>query len=353
MLTYFKTGLLIVALALAVSTVEAGDKSRIGTAAGQELRIPVGSRGTALGGAILASVNGAEALHWNPSGVVFGSTKREAVFSYLDYIADMKMNYFALTSKLRDDIAIGVSAKVFSIGDIVVTTEDAPEGTGEVLNPTFSCVSFTYSQMLTDRVAFGTTIKFIHEGIKRESANGLAFDFGFQYKTALKGLTLAIAMRNFGPDLRFDGPDLERSVSLSDVLPSADPQATSRNFRTSLAAAELPTTVELGFSYDFYENELGKAAFSATFRNNNLATDEYQAGVEYDMKKLIQLRGGYIMSPTGGVLPNGFSKQYILGPTFGFGLSVPMGGTAVKVDYAYGQTEFFQNNHWLTVGLGF
>ncbi len=196
MFRYFKAGLLFVATALAVSTVDAGDQSRIGTAAGQALRIPVGSRGTALGGSILASVNGSEALHWNPSGVVLGANRREAIFSYLDYIADMKMNYFALSSKLRDDIAIGISAKVFSIGDIVVTTEDAPEGTGEVLNPTFSCVSFTYSQMLTDRVAFGTTIKYIHEGLKRETAQGLAFDFGFQYKTALKGLTLAIAMRN-------------------------------------------------------------------------------------------------------------------------------------------------------------
>ena len=144
----FSAGLTV--CALIVSGADAGDQSRIGTAAAQELRIPVGSRGTALGGAILASVNGAEAMHWNPSGVVFGGTKREAVFSYLDYMADMNMNYFAVTTKLRDDIAVGVSAKVFSVGDIIVTTEEAPEGTGEVLNPTFSCVSFTYSCYSSD-----------------------------------------------------------------------------------------------------------------------------------------------------------------------------------------------------------
>ena len=48
---------------------------------------------------------------------------------------------------------------------------------------------------------------------------------GFQYKTALKGLTLGIAMQNFGPDLRFDGPDLDRVVKLQDAVPEADPQA--------------------------------------------------------------------------------------------------------------------------------
>jgi hypothetical protein len=345
----------LLSCALVVSSADAGDQSRIGTAAAQELRIPVGSRGTALGGAILASVNGADAMYWNPSGVVFGSSKREAIFSYLDYMADMNMNYFAITTKLRDDIAVGVSAKVFSVGDIVVTTEEAPEGTGEILQPTFSTVSFTYSQKLTDRVAFGSTIKYIHEGIKRESANGVAFDFGFQYKTALQGLTLAIAMRNFGPDLRFNGPDLDRTVSLSDALPNADPQATSRIFRTALASAELPTSIEIGVAYDFLASDLGKATFTATFRNNNLATDEYQAGIEYDVRQMFQLRGGYVLSPTGDTLPNGFNKEYILGPSFGFGLNVPMGGDnrAFRVDYAYGKTEFFQDNHWLTVGLGF
>ena len=268
--------LIAAAFVLAVGNADAGDTGRIGTAAGQELRIPVGSYGTALGGSVLATVKGAEALYWNPSGLVFGDQKREVLFSYLDYIADMNMSYFGLTTKLRDDISIGVSTKVLSVGDIIVTTEDSPEGTGEVLQPRFSTVGLTYSQRLTDRISFGTTVKYIHEGIKRETANGLAFDFGFQYKTQLQGFTLAVAMRNFGPDLKFDGADLERSVKLEDAIPSADPQASSRNFRTSLAPAELPTSVELGFAYEFFQGPMGKAVFSATFRNNNLATDEYQ-----------------------------------------------------------------------------
>lgn len=75
---------LFAALALIAQDARAGDESRIGTAAAQELRIPIGSRGTALGGAILAHVKGAEALQWNPSGLVFGTHKREAIFSYLD-----------------------------------------------------------------------------------------------------------------------------------------------------------------------------------------------------------------------------------------------------------------------------
>jgi|SaaInl7_200m_RNA_FD_contig_111_188247_length_7712_multi_4_in_0_out_0_3 hypothetical protein len=340
-------------LLAAFAEADAGNQERIGTAAAQELRIPVGSRGTALGGAALANVRGLEAMYWNPAGLVLGETKREVTFSYLDYMADMNMNYFAISTKVRDDISIGLSAKVLSVGDIIVTTEQNPEGTGEILTPTFSIISATFSQQWTDRVIFGMTAKYIHEGIKREVASGLAFDFGFQYVTGLKALKLGVAMRNFGPDIKFDGPDLERSVSLSDAVPSADPNATSRFFRTPLAAAELPTSIELGMSYDLVENETGKAVFSAAFRSNNLAADEYQAGVEYEFRKTLSLRGGYAASPEGDVTPSGFKKQYILGPSFGFGLNLPLGTTSIKVDYAVGQTEFFQDNHWLTVSMGF
>ena len=48
------------------------------------------------------------------------------------------------------------------------------------------------------------------------------------------------------------------------------------------------------------------------------------------MKQVLQLRGGYVASPTGDALPNGFKKEYILGPTFGFGLNVPMGSMAFQ-----------------------
>jgi hypothetical protein len=37
----------------------------------------------------------------------------------------------------------------------------------------------------------------------------------------------------------------------------------------------------------------------------------------------------------------------------GFGLALPAGEYNTTIDYAYGKTEFFQDNHWLTVGFGF
>lgn len=345
-------GATILAL-LAPALVFAGETERIGTSAAPQLRIPVGSRGTALGGSILASVKGADGLFWNPAGVAFSETTREITYSYLDYIADMSMNYMGLITKVGESTTLGISVKILSVGDIVVTTEASPEGTGDIISPNFSVIGFTYSQQFTDRVSFGTTIKYINESVRRISASGLAFDFGFQYYTGLKGLSLGVAIRNLGPDLRYDGADLDVPVQLGDALPNAEATSASRNFRTSLSSSELPTSIELGMAYELYQGPQGKGTFYATFRNNNLSTDEYQAGVEFELLGALQLRGGYSVSPEGDVQANGFKKEYILGPTAGFGLKVPVSDYNLAIDYAYGQTEFFEDNHWLTVGFGF
>ncbi len=264
-------GALLFAALLMPSLVQAANTERIGLAAAQELRIPVGSRGTAMGGAIMASVSGAEALYWNPAGVALGDTPREFTFSYLDYIADMSMSYIGVTTKIGESSTIGISAKILSVGDIIVTTESSPEGTGEVITPNFSVIGFTYSRQFTDRVSFGATGKFIHEGVRRVSATGMAFDFGFQYYTGLKGLSLGIAIRNLGSDMKFDGADLDVPVVLGDALTEAESSAGARNFRTSLAPAELPTSIELGLAYEMYTGQQGTGTFHATFRNNNLS----------------------------------------------------------------------------------
>ncbi len=85
-----KTLWLSLALVIALSAMLlAGSEDRIGTAGAQELRISVGSRGVAMGGALVANCSGTEALYWNPAGVVRQSGT-EAMFSHLDYFAGMK-----------------------------------------------------------------------------------------------------------------------------------------------------------------------------------------------------------------------------------------------------------------------
>ncbi|HDS00487.1 MAG TPA: hypothetical protein ENO07_00575, partial [candidate division Zixibacteria bacterium] len=91
---------------LCSAALYAGGDERIGTSGAQELRIPVGSRMSALAGAGVAEAVGAEALYWNPAGVAYYDGT-EVMFTHLQYFADIDVNYFAATTAIEDFGSIG------------------------------------------------------------------------------------------------------------------------------------------------------------------------------------------------------------------------------------------------------
>jgi len=316
-----------------------GSGLKVGTAGAQELRLPVGSYATSLGGAVIANVRGAEALYWNPAGVaqVEGS---QAMFSRMNYLAGIDLTYFGVCTNLGGFGSLGLSAKVLSIGDIPVTTVENPEGTGENYSPTFTVLGLTYSRQMTDRVSFGTTMMYLSENIMRERAYGLAFDFGFQYVPGWRRLRLGFVVKNYGPSMRFDGPDFEYKL-----LPTEDnPQASTRMMRTQSADFELPSSIQFGTSYELIDQGDNRATLVGNFQSNNFSEDEYRGGIEYSYRDMLFLRGGY----------RGTSqKGYLFGPAFGFGLRFPLGSTKVDFDYSYLSTEYFDANQILTLKLSF
>ena len=61
----------------------------------------------------------------------------EAMFSYMSYLADINISYFAVSSVLGDLGSVALSFKTFDFGDIPVTTNDFPDGTGKTYSPQF------------------------------------------------------------------------------------------------------------------------------------------------------------------------------------------------------------------------
>ena len=327
-----KTFLLIVALLLLTfQSIMAGNENRIGTACAAELLIAVGSRGTAMGGSVVANSYGVDAIFWNPAGLAW-LEGTEVMASHLPYIADIDVTYIAVGKQLEDFGTLALSLKVVSIGAIEETTTDFPNGTGSIFEPTMAVIGLTFAKAVSTQVNFGITGRYIREQIFEVSASGLSFDFGFTYEPRIYGLTLGLAIRNYGPDIVFSGSGFERSTA-------------GRPLASSEAGSELPTSIDLGLAYNFMNNGLNSATMSTNFRSNNLSNDNWNSGLEYVYDERYSLRAGYNYSA---------QDNYLYGFSLGAGVSVDLGEDArLTFEYSWTDTEVFNSNQYFTVKASF
>ena len=99
--------------------IEEREFSKIGVGTGTFLQIPVGARGTALGGAFSAIADDPTALYWNPAGIT--QNKGTAVTaSYSSMFAGLTHNFAGATFSVGESNKLGISAVSFSSGDIPV-----------------------------------------------------------------------------------------------------------------------------------------------------------------------------------------------------------------------------------------
>jgi len=330
---------LAIGLAALATQAEAGSERRIGTAGAQELRIPVGTRGIALAGATVASNHGLESVFYNPAGLA-SSEGVEAYFSNTSYIADIDVRYLALSTRQYWG-SIALTAKVMDLGELVVTTEDAPDGTGQVENLTFAVIGLTGSRYLTDAISFGISAHYVSESVLDVSAKGVSFDMGLHYDLPWRNARFGLVMKNLGPDMRFDGSDLEHSVQ----IPGSNPNSRPRILRTQSAAFELPTFFQLGGELSAWQSGDNQVIGYGTYQSNNFSQDEFRGGIEYMYQDLLSLRGGYVYAD---------QNEYLYGPTFGVGLGLPLGGGRIGVDYAFQSVDsFFDDLHTFSAKFSF
>jgi hypothetical protein len=327
--------LMIVTVLLAVASAPAfaGSGTKLGTAGGQELLIPIGSRGTAMGGAAVASPSGLEAIYWNPAGL---STLEgtEAMFSHQPYFAGIKINFFGIATAVEGVGTLALSAKVVNIGDMEQTTFQAIEGNGKIFSPTLSVIGVTYARQLTANVGLGINGSWINEKIFEVSSSGLAFDFGVTFDPKWRGLQMGIAIKNYGPDMKFSGPGFDRSYE----------EAGRRDLMGKAMGFSLPSHFNLGLSYPLYSQDKSSVLVAGNFQSNNFSDDHWQGGAEYSYDNKYFLRAGYNYSQ---------QTSYLYGLSLGGGLTVPLGTTKLTFEYAWTQTDTFADNQFFTLRMNF
>lgn len=333
---------IIILLALLTGIVHAGDVARKGTTGADQLLIPVGARGIATGGAFVSNLNGLESIYFNPAGLD-RSSGSEAMFSYMNYIADINISYFGASTSLGDLGSIALTLKSIDFGDIPVTTSEFPDGTGRSYSPTFMTIGLTYSKIITDRISVGTNFKLINESIENTSATGFAIDFGVQYKFNPQ-FSLGATLKNIGPNMNYAGSELQQRTGITGSNPGS-PQGT---FEIPTESFSIPSYFELSLSYDYLINEENNLLIGSTFTANNALEDLMNLGLEYGFMETFYLRGGYNLALGGD------SDSSIFGFTGGAGVNYDMNGIGISFDYAYRDVKDFPtSNHIFTVKLAF
>ena len=310
--------------------------ANLGTSGAQFLQIPVGARETAMGGAVVGLTGDASSVFWNPAGIV-KVNNIEAQFSYMNWFDLFDLNAAAVVYNMQDAGAIALSLISFTTGEMEITTEEEPNGTGRFFDAGDLALGLSYAKYLTDRFGVGVTVKYVSQRIWNETASGFAFDIGTQYRLDFQNLTIAMSMANFGGELQFEGPDLDIVYNKSDNYP------TSRLAPASLKtdAYPLPLNFQVGIGFDIYTADFMKirGGIDAVHPNDN--SERLHFGTEFSFFDRLYLRTGYKY--------NYDDEDF----TFGAGANVPFSGSSVYFDYAYALYDILPSVHRVTVGVTF
>ena len=329
--------LLALTLAIAVCAVQTkADNPNLGTAGAQFLKIPAGARAAAMSCAFVSNANDVSSLFWNPAGIV--NVKSTGLsFSHTTWWATIQVNQAALVQSSEDLGSIGLSFTALSMDKMEITTEDMPEGTGQTFDAQDLMVGLSYARKLTESFSVGVTAKYVQQRIWNESASGVAFDVGTQYRIGFRDLTIGMSMTNFGGDLTYDGRDLA-------VKYDTDPRNAAERLVPAMLAPDgypLPLHFQVGLSISPYMSEDFSVLVAADVAHPNDNKERVNVGVEVAMFRQFFLRGGYRF---------GYDIEKA---SLGAGVALPLGGLNIAVDYAYAVYDLLPNISWLSVGMTF
>lgn len=331
-----------------VSLCFAGNPDRQGESGAGELLLNPWAKSAGLHSMTTSFASGVEALRLNPAGIgrlsgreiYFGNTR-------LYEGSTLQHNAVGYAQRGKGNGAFGFSLAILDFGEIAITTEDQPEGTGGFYSPSFVNLGLGYSYTYENKISVGILTRLISETLPSLTAFGLAVDAGVQYVSGDRdNFKLGISLRNIGTPMRFSGEGLSRQVIIN---PDQDP----RKFDSRAEGFELPSVLNIGFSYDFYLREDIFIRGLANFTSNAFSRDQIGGGAELHFRNLVTLRGGYKYEV--GSLSAAVTNIYT-GASGGITINVPVrkeSNTKLGLDYAYRTTNPYRGTHNFGVRLSF
>ena len=306
--------ILIIICFLLNNTSGQDDFKRVGKSGFGFLKISPSARAAGMGDAFTAIADDVTTIFYNPAGLtnLNGSVFN---FNHTDWIVNSSIISGAIATPLGRNGALGLSIVKFDTEDFEETTVADPEGTGRMINAGDLALAIAYAIQLTDNLSFGFKTQYLEENIDVDKATAVTADFSTYYKTGFRDLTLAMIMKNFGPEAKF----------LSDKFKL--PLYFNINTAMSLIGSK-------GSPFQWLVSV--ESAFATDYR------DRYHFGTEMWIADMIAIRGGY--------------KFYYDTEdwTLGAGLKLGLGSREVIVDVSYSNfVEYFDPPLRFSIGGSF
>ena len=274
--------------------------------------------------AVATNAADASSLFWNPALAAQARGRTMFGVSHTSYHADVKLNYLALAQDVGS-LTLGFSLQSMDSGEMSVTTEFQPLGTGETFKVVDLSLGLTVAQQLTDLFSYGITARYVEEGIASVTHETFVLDAGIFYRIGETGAQMAVSIRSFGFDSSTDGV-IERTVV-------SDPGS---RIEDNFEAITPATIFLMGIAYDVFHKSADDRSLliSAQLNNPNDNAESYNVGVEYIWNSLLAIRTGYRL---------GVEESNV--PSFGVGLQLPGFGPQVRFDYGFNHLERLGSVH--------
>jgi hypothetical protein len=227
------------------------------------LRLPVGARDTAMGGAGVASAEGASTVFWNPALAAFEAPGTDLLLQEQRWMGLFDKETLALSH--RNDLGnFGLFFSGLYADEIDRYSFDSigiPEGS---FAPYQVAIGLSYAHKITSVLSAGVMLKFLHEEIDVYSGSGYAFDFSLAHKAIIDGLWFGASITNMGAD-----------------------------FTLYENAYKLPTAIRFGFRYDpqipLFAN---RVSIAGDIISPNDGNQKAHIGLEYRLVSALALRAG-------------------------------------------------------------
>lgn len=258
-----------------------------GTTAFPLLRVPVGSRGCAMGEAFTAAADDANAVFWN-SGGLGRVTSVQFGLSHHEWFGGIRDENLGLALPLGHG-CLGLGAVFSSTRDIDVWDPDNNSGATATARSGYAVLG--YGLPISRKLSCGIAAKALYDNLIDQTGTGFCGDAGLLYEPWHQ-VRVGLSLQNLGPNMRYgDG------------------------------GYALPMAARFGASY---EHRLFRLLFDAGIPFAGAA--DLHIGGEYRMKNVLALRAGYRLGP------QAWDELSLLsGVTAGLGINLGM----FALDYAF------------------